>query len=63
MEVTMGLLDKIKGMLGQHEDQAKGAVEKTGDAVDDKTGGKYSSQVDTAQAKADEFIDKTNDQG
>jgi hypothetical protein len=62
MEVTVGLLDKIKGMLGQHKDQAKGAVEKAGDAVDDKTGDKYSSQVDTAQAKADEFIDKTNDQ-
>jgi hypothetical protein len=62
MEVTMGLLDKIKGMLGQHKDQAKGAVEKAGDTVDDKTGGKYSSQVDTAQAKADDFIDKTKDE-
>jgi len=58
----MGWLDKIKGMLGQQKDQAKGAVEKAGDAVDDKTGGKYSSQVDTPQAKADDFIDKTKDQ-
>jgi MT0933-like antitoxin protein len=58
----MGFMDKIKGMFGQNKDQATGAVEKTGDAVDDKTGGKYSSQVDTAQAKADEFIDKTKDE-
>ena len=57
----MGLMDKIKGMLGQHSDQAKGAVEKAGDTVDDKTGGKYSSQVDTAQDKAEDFIDKTKD--
>lgn len=57
----MGLMDKIKGMLGQHSEEAKGAVEKAGDAVDDKTGGKYSSQVDTAQDKAEDFIDKTKD--
>ena len=58
----MGFMDKIKGMFGKHGDQAKQAVEKAGDAVDQKTGGKYSSQVDTAQEKADEFIDKTKDQ-
>jgi uncharacterized protein YjbJ (UPF0337 family) len=58
----MGLMDKIKGMLGQHSEEAKGAVEKAGDAVDDKTGGKYSSQVDTAQDKAEDFIDKTKDE-
>ena len=57
----MGLMDKIKGMLGQHSEEAKGAVEKAGDAVDDKTGGKYSSQVDTAQDKAEDLIDKTKD--
>jgi uncharacterized protein YjbJ (UPF0337 family) len=58
----MGLMDKIKGMLGQHSEEAKGAVEKAGDAVDDKTGGKYSSQVDTAQDKAEDLIDKTKDE-
>jgi uncharacterized protein YjbJ (UPF0337 family) len=58
----MGLMDKIKSMLGQHSAEAKGAVEKAGDAVDDKTGGKYSSQVDTAQDKAEDFIDKTKDE-
>ena len=58
----MGLMDKIKGMLGQHSEEAKGAVEKAGDAVDDKTGDKYSSQVDTAQDKAEDFIDKTKDE-
>jgi hypothetical protein len=54
----MGFMDKVKGMLGGHTDQAKGAVEKGGDIVDQKTGGKYEKQVDTGQAKADEFIDK-----
>lgn len=59
----MGLMDKVKGLLGQHPDQAKSAVEKSGDAVDEKTGDRYSSQVDTAQAKADEYIDKPPEHG
>lgn len=54
----MGLLDRAKSMLGQNKDAAKSAVDKVGDAVDDKTGGKYESQVDTAQEKATDFIDK-----
>jgi hypothetical protein len=57
----MGLMDKIKGMFGKHGDQAKQGVEKVGDAVDDKTGGKYASQVDAGQEKADEFIDKSKE--
>ncbi|MEV0227357.1 antitoxin [Streptomyces sp. NPDC050704] len=51
----MSVLDKIKGMLKGHEDQASKGVEKGGDFVDGKTQGKYSGQVDTAQ-------DKLNDQ-
>jgi hypothetical protein len=54
-------MDKIKGMFGKHGDQAKQGVEKVGDAVDDKTGGKYASQVDAGQEKADEFIDKSKE--
>jgi hypothetical protein len=51
----MSMLDKIKGMLKGHEDQATKGVEKAGDMVDDRTQGKYSGQVDQVQ-------DKLNDQ-
>lgn len=54
----MGLMDKVKGLLGQHGDKAKGAVDKAGDAIDQRTGGKHADKVDDAQRKAQEFIDK-----
>ncbi|MGI8882111.1 MAG: antitoxin [Jatrophihabitans sp.] len=53
----MGMLDKVKSMLGKHSDQAKGAVDKGGDAVDKKTGSKYSGQVDRGQDAAKKAID------
>jgi hypothetical protein len=52
----MSMLDKLKGMLKGHEDQAQKGVEKAGDAVDQKTQGKYSSQVDTAQEKLNDQL-------
>ncbi len=58
----MGLGDKINEMKekfgGQAEDKAKEAVQKVGDEVDEKTGGKYSEHVDKAQEAATEQIDK-----
>ncbi|MFC9178788.1 MULTISPECIES: antitoxin [unclassified Streptomyces] len=47
----MSALDKIKKMLKGHEDQAGKGIDKAGDMVDDRTKGKYSGQVDTAQDK------------
>ncbi|MFE7974946.1 antitoxin [Streptomyces shenzhenensis] len=47
----MSLMDKLKGMLKGHEDQASKGVDKAGDYVDERTGNKYQSQVDTAQQK------------
>lgn len=58
----MSLLDKAKSLLSGNKDTAKGAVDKGGDIVDEKTGGKYQDKVDTAQQKADEFIDKSDQQ-
>ncbi|MEU3061384.1 antitoxin [Streptomyces subrutilus] len=52
----MSMLDKLKGMIKGHPDQARQGVEKAGDAFDAKTGNKYRSQVDTAQQKLDEQI-------
>ena len=54
----MGLLDKIKGMLGGNADKVKEGVEKAGDMIDDKTDGKYADKVDMAQEKVEEIIDQ-----
>ncbi|MFJ2813601.1 antitoxin [Streptomyces sp. NPDC091279] len=61
----MSMIDKLKGLLKGHEDQARQGVEKAGDMFDAKTGNKYQSQVDMAQRKLDEQIGKqspTDDQ-
>ncbi|MCZ4125650.1 antitoxin [Streptomyces sp. H39-S7] len=55
----MSMLDKIKGMLKGHEDQAKQGVEKGGDFVDRKTQNKYSGQVDMAQEKLNQQLGGT----
>lgn len=47
----MSVMDKLKQMLKGHEDQAGKGIDRAGDFVDEKTQGKYSSQVDTAQEK------------
>ncbi|WP_030017545.1 antitoxin [Streptomyces monomycini] len=57
----MSVLDKLKQMLKGHEDQAGKGVDKAGDFVDEKSQGKYSSQVDTAQDKLKDQLGR--DQG
>ncbi|MFJ1901100.1 MULTISPECIES: antitoxin [unclassified Streptomyces] len=52
----MSMLDKIKDLMKGHPDQARQGVEKGGDFVDKKTGGKYSGQVDSAQQKLNDQI-------
>ncbi|MFD3974045.1 antitoxin [Streptomyces cyaneofuscatus] len=58
----MSAMDKIKKMLKGHEDQAGKGVDKAGDMVDDRTKGKYSGQVDTAQDKLRQQFGTERDQ-
>ncbi|MEV0916887.1 antitoxin [Streptomyces sp. NPDC049967] len=52
----MSMLDKIKDLMKGHPDQARQGVEKGGDIVDKKTGGKYGGQVDSAQQKLNDQL-------
>ncbi|MGW1077467.1 antitoxin [Streptomyces sp. NPDC002537] len=52
----MSMLDKLKGLLKGHEDQAQQGIEKAGDVFDAKTGNKYQSQTDTVQQKLNEQL-------
>ncbi|MGW7054282.1 antitoxin [Streptomyces sp. NPDC054887] len=47
----MSMMDKLKQMMKGHESQAGKGIDKAGDAVDDRTQGKYSRHVDTGQEK------------
>ena len=44
-----GLADKAKDMAGGHEDKVNQGIDKAGDTVDEKTGGKFEGQVDQGQ--------------
>jgi hypothetical protein len=50
----MGFLDKAKDAADQHDKQVDEGLEKAGDQVDDRTGNKYSSQVEKGVNEAQE---------
>jgi hypothetical protein len=45
----MGILDDAKKFIDEHDDKVDQAIEKAGDVIDDKTGGKYADKVDKVQ--------------
>ncbi|MFE5832302.1 antitoxin [Streptomyces sp. NPDC056488] len=57
----MSMLDKLKHALKGHEDQAGKGVDKAGDFVDEKSQGKYSGQVDTAQDRLKQQMGRDQD--
>ena len=58
----MGFLDKVKSLVSQNADKVDQAIEKAGDIVDQKTRGKYASQVDKVQEAAKKAVEKTDPQ-
>lgn len=57
----MSIADKLKQMFKGHEEQAGKGVDKTGDAVDEKTQSKHSRHVDTAQDKLKDQMGRNQD--
>jgi hypothetical protein len=45
----MGIFDKAKDLIGSNPDKANQIIDKAGDMVDEKTGGKYAAHVDQGQ--------------
>ena len=58
----MGFLDKLKSLASKNADKVDMAIDKAGDIVDQKTQGKYASQVDKVQDAAKKAVDKTDPQ-
>jgi hypothetical protein len=54
----MSIVSKVKELLGQHPDQARKGVQKAGDMIDERTGGKYADKVDQAQQRAEEYVQR-----
>ena len=66
----MALADRLKSLfksgestVASHKDQARDAVKKVADEADKRTGGKYDSQINSAEQKANDAIDKLDDTG
>ena len=58
----MSMMDKMKSLLGQHGDKVDEVVEKAGDIIDEKTGGKYADKVDKAQEQAKRAAERWGEQ-
>jgi hypothetical protein len=60
----MGIFDKAKDALGDNIEQVDAGIDKAADFVDDKTGDKYSEQIDQGaefvKDKLEEFANDTN---
>ena len=58
----MGFMDKLKGLVGGHKDQAEQGIDKAAGVADEKTQGSHSAQIDSAAEKGKEGIDKLGDE-
>ena len=54
----MGLLDKVKGLVGGNKNAVKGGIDKVNDVVESRTPDSVDAQVTAAAEKAKDSIDK-----
>jgi hypothetical protein len=64
----MGLFDRFKraknqagDLVEEHGDKVDSGIDKAADFVDDKTGGRYSENIDKGADTAKDAIDKLDD--
>ncbi|MFF0542451.1 antitoxin [Nocardia thailandica] len=50
------LAGKAMDLAGKHADKVDGVIDKAGDLVDERTGGKFAGQVDAAQDAAKKAV-------
>ncbi|MER7849589.1 antitoxin [Kitasatospora sp. NPDC096077] len=55
-EGLKNLADKATDLAREHSGVLGQGLEKVGDAIDDRTDGKYSGQIDTGVEKAKDFL-------
>lgn len=51
-----GIVDKGKNLAAENSDKIDDVVEKAGDFIDNKTGGKYADKIDKVQEAAKKAI-------
>jgi hypothetical protein len=58
----MGFMDKLKGLVGGHKNEAEQGIDKAAAIADEKTEGSHTAQIDTASEKGKESTDKLGDE-
>lgn len=56
----MGILDKIKGLVGGNAAKVEGGIDKAADIAKDKVGDEHADKVDMAADKAKDVIDSVD---
>jgi hypothetical protein len=54
----MGIFDKAKDMVGEHNAEVDQAIDKAGDVADERTGGAHTEQIDQAAEQVKRQLDK-----
>lgn len=58
----MGIFDNIKDQFGANKDKINEGIEKAGDFIDEKTGGKFADKVDQVQDAAEQQVNKLGEE-
>ncbi|MEV6929012.1 antitoxin [Dactylosporangium sp. NPDC051485] len=54
--------DKVKHLADEHDEKVDQALEKVGDVIDERTGGKYTEHIEKGVAAAQEYTGKNDTQ-
>ena len=57
-DLAIDIKDQVTGYVDANEEKIHGAVEKTGDFIDDKTKGRFTEKIDKAQDAAKNAVSK-----
>ena len=56
MSESGGFMDKAKEFADEHPDQVDQGMDKAGNFADEKTGGRYSNQIQEGEQRAEDFL-------
>ncbi|MER5544233.1 antitoxin [Streptomyces sp. NPDC001118] len=62
-DALKNLKDKAEDIAEEHGDKIAVGLEKAGDVIDERTGGKHSDTIDTAVDKAQDLVEKLGENG
>ena len=54
----MGIFDKAKDLLNEHNDKVDQGIDKAAELIDQKTGGQHTEQIGQAAEQAKQAMDK-----